>query len=83
MDILIESYEEPEEPEPDFEMNHEDYFEDCYDDYYIIKEPELINAPLCGYDLDYMPNDDIYDYLDCYDYPDSPNENLDGIIYSL
>ena len=33
----------------------------------------------CAY-MDYMPNDDGFcDYLDCYDYPEGPEENLNGI----
>lgn len=72
LDIQIQSYDEGDfYPEPDF-----GYFDDCY-----IEEPVMMNKPSCGYDLDYLPNDDNFDYLDCYDYPDGPDENLSGIIF--
>lgn len=83
LDHIIESYEEPDYFEFDYECYDEVYFEDdfdyCYGGYYV----EQPKRPSCGDDLDYMPHDNLFDYMDCYDYPESPNENLGGIIFTF
>ena len=78
LDILIESYDENDHDAPDF-----NYFEDFMSVYqgYSGNEPIIMDKPTCGYDLDYIPNDDIFDDGNCYDYPEGPKENLWGIIY--
>ena len=53
---------------PDYELYHERHY----------IEPESCN---CAY-MDYMPNDyGFNDCLECYDYPEGPEENLCGIKY--
>lgn len=68
--------------------DYEDYVYDEYEEemfYYLLylKKSQFVPQTTCGCAyLDYMPNDDgLCDYLDCYDYPNGPNENLEGIIY--
>lgn len=79
LDILISSYDECDYPtKHEFENLNE--CNEFFDNFYV-EEPIIMNKPACGYDLDYLPNDDIFDNLDCYDYPDGPNENLGGIIF--
>ena len=83
LDHIIESYNESDFLEFDFESYEEVYFEDyfdyCYGGYYV----EHPKRPSCGDDLDYMPHDNLFDNMDCYDYPESPNENLNGIIFTF
>ena len=91
-----EEFLEINEYDYDFEYEPEDY-EDYgdYNDYeYYQYEEEMFwtlhylkqsqfEAPKCNcVYMDYMPNDDgLCDYLDCYDYPEGPDENLSGIKY--
>lgn len=75
-----------EEDFDDCKCEFEDYEYDEYEEemfYHLLylKESQFSSLNCgCVY-LDYMPNDDICDYLDCYDYPEGPDENLDGIKY--
>ena len=72
----------------DFEYEPEDYEDYVYDQYeedmfwnlHYLRESQF-EKPKCGCAyMDYMPNDDGFcDYLDCYDYPEGPEENLNGI----
>jgi hypothetical protein len=70
-----------------FKYEPEDcFYDDEYEDemYYHLKylrESQFAVQCECPY-MDYMPNDDgICDFLDCYDYPEGPEENLCGIKY--
>ena len=89
-DYQIESFEQDnflEETVPDYDFDPDDYEhmqyeENMFWELHYLRESQF-EAQTCGcpYD-DYMPNDDgLCDYLDCYDYPDGPNENLSGIKY--
>ena len=77
-----------EEIVPDYDFDFEDYEDMQYEeelswDLHYLRESQFETQSQCGcpYD-DYMPNDDgLCDYLDCYDYPEGPNENLSGIKY--
>lgn len=72
----------------DFKYEPEDYEDYVYDQYeedmfwnlHYLRESQF-EKPKCGCAyMDYMPNDDGFcDYLDCYDYPEGPEENLNGI----
>ena len=72
----------------DFAYEPEDYGDYVYDQYeedmfwklHYLRQAQLA-PPECGCAyMDYMPNDDGFcDYLDCYDYPEGPEENLNGI----
>ena len=74
--------------ECDFAYEPEDYGDYVYDQYeedmfwklHYLRQAQLA-PPECGCAyMDYMPNDDGFcDYLDCYDYPEGPEENLNGI----
>ena len=90
-DYQIESFEQDnflEETVPDYDFDPEDYEDMQYEeemswDLHYLRESQFETQSRCGcpYD-DYMPNDDgLCDYLDCYDYPEGPNENLSGIKY--
>ena len=90
-DYQIESFKEDsflEEIVPDYDFDPEDYEDMQYEeelswDLHYLRESQFETQSRCGcpYD-DYMPNDDgLCDYLDCYDYPEGPNENLSGIKY--
>ena len=90
-DYQIESFKEDsflEEIVPDYDFDFEDYEDMQYEeemswDLHYLSESQFETQSRCGcpYD-DYMPNDDgLCDYLDCYDYPEGPNENLSGIKY--
>lgn len=90
-DHQIESFKEDsflEENVPDYDFDPEDYEDMQYEeemswDLHYLRESQFETQSRCGcpYD-DYMPNDDgLCDYLDCYDYPEGPNENLSGIKY--
>ena len=87
----IESMEEDkflEENFQDFDFDPDDYEHIQYEEamfwkLHYLRESQFEAPSSCGcpYD-DYMPNDDgLCDYLDCYDYPEGPNENLSGIKY--
>lgn len=68
--------------DPD-DYEHMQYEEDMFWKLHYLRESQFEEPSSCGcpYD-DYMPNDDgLCDYLDCYDYPEGPNENLLGIKY--
>ena len=58
------------------------YEEDMYWNLFYLKKSQFA-IPECGCtDLDYMPYDDgLCDYMDCYDYPEGPDENLCGMKY--
>lgn len=72
----------------DFNYGPEDYENYVYDQYeedmfwnlHYLREAQFVKPKCsCAY-MDYMPNDDGFcDYLDCYDYPEGPEENLIGI----
>ncbi len=92
-EFQIESMEEDKYLEEnfqdfDFDFDPEDYGDMQYEeelswDLHYLRESQFETQSRCGcpYD-DYMPNDDgLCDYLDCYDYPEGPNENLSGIKY--
>lgn len=90
-DYQIESFEQDnflEEIVPDYDFDPEDYEDMQYEEelsweLHYLRESQFETQSQCGcpYD-DYMPNDDgLCDYLDCYDYPEGPNENLSGIKY--
>ena len=82
--IQINGYEydfnyEPEyEPDFEFDQYEEDMF---YELLYLKQESQMASQQSCSCAyMDYMPNDDgLCDYLDCYDYPEGPDENLCGI----
>ena len=84
----IESMEEDryiEENFQDFDFDPDDYDYMQYEEnmfwkLHYLRENQF-DASSCGCQYnDYMPNDDGFcDYLDCYDYPEGPNENLSGI----
>lgn len=95
-DLQIEAHELDEyleENNPNLDYGYEDYLYPDPDEYYDYEEEMLYHRSYtkrsqfissdCGcYDLDYMPHDDgLCDNLDCYDYPDGPDENLCGIKY--
>ena len=95
-DLQIEAREFDEcleENNPNLDYGYEDYLYPDPDEYYDYEEEMLYHRSYtkrsqfissdCGcYDLDYMPHDDgLCDNLDCYDYPDGPDENLCGIKY--
>ena len=87
-EVLIKEHEKGEsfkfiafDFDPD-DYNHMQYEENTFWKLHYIRENQF-DASSCGcqYD-DYMPNDEGFcDYLDCYDYPEGPNENLSGIKY--
>lgn len=67
------------------EENYEDYIYDEYEEdmfwnLHYLRQSQF-EKPKCGCAyMDYMPHDDgLCDYMDCYDYPDGPDENLNGI----
>lgn len=72
----------------DFKYEPEDYGDYVYDPYeeemfwhlHYLRESQLERPKCsCAY-MDYMPHDDgMCDYMDCYDYPEGPEENLNGI----
>ena len=89
-DIISHQIESLDDEEfiPDYEdyvPDYDDYIYDSYEEdmfyhlYYLKKEslnPPSCDCPYC----DYMPYDDgLCDTLACYDYPEGPNENLEGI----
>ena len=71
-----------------YEYGSEDYSDYVYDPYeeemfwhlHYLRESQLERPKCsCAY-MDYMPHDDgMCDYMDCYDYPEGPEENLNGI----
>lgn len=78
----------------DYDFEHEQEYVPDFDDYEYenemfykllhLKEESLrASKPTCNCAYaDYMPNDDgLCDYLDCYDYPEGPEENLCGVKY--
>lgn len=92
-DCQIEAREEEELSERngfDYDYGPEEYGDFIYDQYEedmyyrlrYLRESQFEKPDCaCAY-MDYMPNDDgMCDYLDCYDYPDGPDENLGGVIY--
>lgn len=75
-----------EEIEYDYTIEAEDYIFDQYEEdmfYHLLylkqgqfEKPDTCSCPYS----DYLPNDDGFcDYLDCYDYPEGPDENLAGV----
>ena len=90
-EFQIESMDEDrylEENFQDFDFDPDDYEHMQYEEnmfwkLHYLRQSQFEAPSSCGcpYD-DYMPNDDgLCDYLDCYDYPEGPNENLSGIKY--
>ena len=92
--ILNDSYElqiaareeeyrlEQNELNPDFDYEDYLYEEEMFYHLLYLKESQFAKPSCRCVDLDYIPNDDgLCDYLDCYDYPEGPDENLCGIKY--
>ena len=85
-ELLIKEHERGESFESiTFDFNLDDYDHMQYEEnmfwklHYLRKSQFNVSSCGCPYN-DYMPNDDgLCDYLDCYDYPEGPNENLSGI----
>lgn len=87
-DFQIEAMEEEEflkenvydDYEPDFDSEYWQYEEDMFWKLHYLRQTQF-EQPKCGCAyMDYMPHDDgLCDYLDCYDYPEGPEENLNGI----
>lgn len=84
----IKSFEDDYAPDYDyFEDNFTpDY--DCFEDYqyynpyedHYIEEHNVMESAYCGGNyMDYIPNDDVFDRIDGCDYPEGPEENLNGI----
>ncbi|MBE6507900.1 MAG: hypothetical protein E7Z77_00650 [Methanobrevibacter sp.] len=81
--IEINGYDYDYKYEPEYEdYEYDQYEEDMFWKLFYLKESQFTSQPCgCAY-LDYMPNDNGFcDYLDCYDYPEGPDENLCGINY--
>ena len=87
-ELQIESYEECDYDiedeilfEEKFGFDYDEYEEEMYWELHYLRENQFIRQPdcKCPYN-DYIPNDDGFcDYLDCYDYPEGPDENLYGV----
>ena len=81
--IEVDEFDYDFEYEPEYEdYEYYQYEEDMYWNLFYLKKSQFA-APECGCaDLDYMPHDDgLCDYMDCYDYPEGPDENLCGMKY--
>ena len=82
--IEINGYDYDFKYEPEFDP---DFVFDQYEDdmfytlYYLRQESQMASQESCSCAyMDYMPNDNgLCDNLDCYDYPEGPEENLCGI----
>ncbi len=87
-ELQIRSYEEYDIEdeilfEEKFDFDYDQYEEEMYWELHYLRENQFIRQPdcRCPYN-DYMPNDDGFcDYLDCYNYPESPDENLYEVKY--
>lgn len=87
-ELQIRSYEEYDIEdeilfEEKFGFDYDEYEEEMFWKLYYLRENQFIRQPdcWCPYN-DYMPNDDGFcDYLDCYDYPEGPDENLYEVKY--
>ena len=86
-DVQISAWDEDEFieadiPNEDFDFEIEDYQyeEEMFWYLHYLKQDQFEQSKCsCAY-LDYLPNDDGFcDYLDCYDYPEGPDENLEGV----
>ena len=68
------------EPEDYDDYIHDQYEEEMFWNLHYLRQSQFEKPKCsCAY-MDYMPNDDGFcDYLDCYDYPEGPEENLNGI----
>ena len=68
------------EPEDYGDYVYDQYEEDIFWNLHYLRQSQF-EKPECGCAyMDYMPHDDgLCDYLDCYDYPEGPQENLNGI----
>ena len=62
---------------------YDQYEEEMFWELHYLRQNQFRTPKPCEcIDLDYMPYDDnICDYLDCYDYPEGPEENLCGVKY--
>lgn len=71
-------YEPEYDPDFVFDQYEDDMF---YKLYYLKQESQMASQESCSCAyMDYMPNDNgLCDNLDCYDYPEGPEENLCGI----
>ena len=83
----IDNFEKNFYPDPEsyfedlFEYEYEDEFYDCEDEfYYVYVDSMELAYSGCGFQT-YIPNDDPFDNIDGCDYPEGPNENLEGINY--
>ena len=76
--IEMDSYDY--EPEDYGDYEYDQYEEDMFWNLHYLRQSQFEKPKCsCAY-MDYMPNDDGFcDYLDCYDYPEGPDENLNGI----
>ena len=91
LELQIESRDGDEYIEENFQYcdfdpddyDHMQYEENMFWKLHYLREAQFEDPSPCGCPYeDYMPNDDgLCDYLDCYDYPEGPNENLCGIKY--
>ena len=87
-ELQIRSYEEYDIEdeilfEEKFGFDYDGYEEEMFWNLHYLRENQFIRQPdcRCPYN-DYMPNDDGFcDYLDCYDYPEGPDENLYEVKY--
>ena len=87
-ELQIRSYEEYDIEdeilfEEKFGFDYDEYEEEMFWKLHYLRENQFIRQPdcRCPYN-DYMPNDDGFcDYLDCYNYPESPDENLYEVKY--
>ena len=71
------------EPEDEPDYAYDEYEEEMFWHLHYLRESQFASQSTCGCEyLDYMPHDDgLCDYLDCYDYPEGPDENLCGVKY--
>lgn len=85
--IDVNEYDYDFEYAPEVYSDFEDYEyyqyeEDMYWKLFYLKKSQFTTPECRCTDLDYMPHDDgLCDYMDCYDYPEGPNENLCGMKY--
>lgn len=64
----------------EFDIEDWQYEENMFWELHYLREGQFEKPSCSCMDLDYMPHDDgLCDYMDCYDYPEGPEENLFGI----
>lgn len=84
----IDNFEENFYPDPEsyfedlFEYDFEDeFYYDNEDEFYYDYVDSMELAYSCSGFQTYIPNDDPFDNIDGCDYPEGPNENLQGVKY--